>query len=79
MKRALLFLLFVFVTVSVSCASYDPPPKVEIIDLQQGVLADSRAPLLLYFGMPVDPETLTVRVALNETDPEGNLFCVCPL
>ena len=74
MKRALLLFLFVFVTVGVSCASYDPPPKVEIIDLQQGVLADSRAPLLLYFGMPVDPETLTVRVALNETDPEGNLF-----
>jgi hypothetical protein len=74
MKRALLLFLFLFVTVAVACEGYDPPPKVEIIDLQQGVLADSRAPIVLYFGMPVDPETLTVRVAINETDPEGNLF-----
>lgn len=76
LKRLLLLIVLgvVFVSTAMACDSYDPPPKVEIIDLQQGVLQDSRAPLVLFFGMPVDPETLTVRVALNETDPEGNLF-----
>lgn len=71
---SLLVLLVPFVASAMACESYDPPPKVEIVDLQQGVLSDSRAPLLLSFGMPIDPDTLTVRVALNETDPEGNLF-----
>lgn len=76
LKRALLPVLVfvVFVATAMACESYDPPPKAEIIGLQQGVLSDSRAPLVVSFGMPVDLDTLTVRVALNETDPEGNLF-----
>lgn len=75
-KRALLlfFAVLAFVAIATACDSYDPPPKAEIIGLQQGVLQDSRAPLVLFFGMPVEPDTLTVRVALNETDPEGNLL-----
>lgn len=76
LKRLLLLLLLVgvYVATATACDSYEPPPKAEIVDLQQGVLSDSRAPIVIAFGMPVDPETLTVRVALNETDPEGNLF-----
>lgn len=77
MMKRLLLLFVVLVPViasAMACDSYDPPPKAEIIGLQQGVLSDSRAPLVLFFGMPVDPDTLTVRLALNETDPEGNLF-----
>ena len=61
-RLLLLFVVLVpFIASAMACESYDPPPKVEIIDLQQGVLQDSRAPLVLFFGMPVDPETLTVR------------------
>jgi hypothetical protein len=77
MLKRLLFLvlvLFVVTATAMSCASYEPPPKAEIIGLQQGVLSDSRAPLVVHFGMPVELETLTARVVLNETDPEGNLF-----
>jgi hypothetical protein len=74
LKRALLLFLFAFVTAAVACESYDPPPRAQIIGLSQGVLEDSRAPLVISFGMPVDPDTLTVKVAFNDTDPEGNLF-----
>jgi hypothetical protein len=74
MKRALLLFLVLFVTTAVACESYDPPPRAQIVGLQQGVLEDSRAPLVVSFGMPVDPNTLTVKVAINDTDPEGNLF-----
>lgn len=56
------------------CERYEPPPLVMVDGLTQGVLSDSRAPLVLRFGMPVVPETLSVKVALEGTDVEGNLF-----
>ena len=68
------FVVYVLTATATACHSYEPPPKAEIVGLEQGVLSDSRAPITVSFGMPVDPETLTVSVALNETDPEGNLF-----
>lgn len=74
MKRALFFLLVLVVTLAVACESYDPPPKAEILGLESGVLQDSRAPLVVFLGKPVDPDTLSVKVAIFETDPEGNLF-----
>src|SRR5690606_32344637 len=46
----------------------------EIVGLESGVLSDSRAPLVISFGMPVDPDTLFVKVVIADSDPEGNLF-----
>lgn len=56
-----------------ACDKYDPPPTVKIEGLQGGVLYDSKAPLLLSFGQPVDLSTLKVRLAFYDADLEGNL------
>ena len=74
LKRALLLSFVLFVAFAAACSSYEPPPTAEILGLEQGVLSDSRAPLVITFGMPVDIDSLTARVALNETDTEGNLL-----
>ena len=67
-------LLLIALLAAIACESYEPPPRVAIEGLKDGVLEDSRAPLILDFGMPIDPDTLVVKVALEETDVEGNLF-----
>jgi hypothetical protein len=73
MKRFSL-LLSIALFAGIACQSYRPPPRASIEGLQSGVLTDSRAPLVLDFGMPVDPATLSVKVALEQTDVEGNLY-----
>lgn len=73
MNRAALLSSFAL-ALAFACQSYEPPPRVAIEGLESGVLSDSRAPILLDFGMPLDPATLSVKVAVEQTDVEGNLF-----
>jgi hypothetical protein len=57
-----------------ACAGrYDAPPKVEIQGLQDGVLSDVSAPLVLRFSKRVKPETLKIEIVKLELDLEGNL------
>jgi hypothetical protein len=78
MKR--LSLLFVLLTAialvlvtAASCEDYEPPPRPTIVGLQSGTLDDPRAPVVIDFGMPIDPDTLFVKIVLANTDAEGNL------
>lgn len=59
--------------VSSSCEIYHPPPTVSIVGLESGVLYDSKAPLRLDFGMPVDPATVRMKIATLTTNLEGEL------
>jgi hypothetical protein len=56
-----------------SCETYEPPPVPTIEGLASGVLRDSRAPLVVDFGTPIDLATLAIAVAFLEVDAEGNL------
>jgi hypothetical protein len=56
-----------------ACEKYEPPPTVTIEGAKGGVLYDSKAPLLLSFGQPIDPSTLRMRVAFYDADLEGDL------
>jgi hypothetical protein len=58
----------------VACERYSPPPEPSIVGLSQGTLADSRAPIVVDFGKPIDPATLKITLAFNDTDREGNLL-----
>jgi hypothetical protein len=55
------------------CGHYDAPPSATLVGLEEGLLPDSAAPLLLQFSEPVDKSTARVRVAAFITDGEGNL------
>lgn len=57
-----------------ACERYSAPPQPMIVGLSQGTLTDSRAPLVVDFGKPIDAATLKITLAFNETDLEGNLF-----
>lgn len=71
--RALFFFLVLLSALAASCERYEPPPRASIEGLSSGVLADPRAPLVIDLGMPVDPATLFVKVALFETNADGDL------
>ena len=69
-----LFAATAVATVAPACDRYEPPPTPSIDGLQNGLLYDSKAPLQLSFGQPIDVSTLSLKVAAYETDIEGNLF-----
>lgn len=72
-----LFLLVLVVAIAAagaSCERYEAPPRPVVEGLSSGVLTDPRAPIVIDFGTPVDESTLFVKVALAETDAEGNLY-----
>src|SRR5690348_12031810 len=74
--RILLVLLLAAFATSASlpaCDKYEPPPTPKIEGLQGGVLYDSKAPLLVTFGQPIDPSTLRLRLAFYDADLEGDL------
>jgi hypothetical protein len=76
MKLAFYFALRLAIgPISASCEEYEPPPGASLEGLSSGALdlADPRGPLVVDFGMPIDPSTLFVKVALFEPDAEGNL------
>jgi len=56
-----------------ACERYEPPPTVTIEGLQGGLLFDSKAPLVLSFGQPIDLATLNLKVATLEANLEGEL------
>jgi len=73
-SSALLFAgALVIFAIAGACEEYEPPPKPVLQGLESGVLTDPRAPLILDFGTAIDPNTLVVKVALLDTDTEGNL------
>lgn len=66
--------LFAALVGAPACERYEPPPEPAIVGLKSGVLTDPRAPLVLSFGTPIDPATLSLQIAFLETDVEGNLY-----
>lgn len=56
-----------------ACERYEPPPTVTIGGLEGGLLFDSKAPLFLDFGQPIDLATLNLKVATFDTNLEGEL------
>jgi hypothetical protein len=68
-----LFLGGVLAVGAPACERYEPPPTVTVDGLQGGLLFDSKAPLTLSFGQPIDLATLNLKVATFETNLEGDL------
>ncbi|MFO0613745.1 MAG: hypothetical protein U0414_14220 [Polyangiaceae bacterium] len=60
------------VTTMPAC-EYDSPPRPSLDGLVEGVLPDPRAPIVLVFSEPVDPNSVSVKIAPFEVDAEGNL------
>lgn len=73
MRRHLPALLAVALGAFVACEGYEAPPEPVLAGASTGVLDDPRAPIVVSFGTPIDPATLKLAIALDETDIEGNL------
>jgi hypothetical protein len=76
MKPSRLLLVFsplLFGALVASCEDYAPPPKPLLVGLGSALLSDPRAPLVLDFGVPIDPSTLSVKLALFDRAVEGEL------
>jgi hypothetical protein len=56
-----------------ACERYELPPQIDVEGLVGGQLTDSRAPLVIDFGMPIVPETFRFKVAIADTNLEGDL------
>ncbi|MBX3209456.1 MAG: hypothetical protein KF764_30765 [Labilithrix sp.] len=63
----------VLIAAAASCERYEAPPRPTIEGLTSGILDDPRAPVVIDFGTPIDPDTLFVKIALFEPDVEGAL------
>jgi hypothetical protein len=55
------------------CQKYDAPPAPAIEGLKDGRLTDPKAPLVVSFGEPIDPDTLVLKLVYLDLDIEGNL------
>jgi hypothetical protein len=60
------------------CELYHAPPAATLVGLQNGLLSDPDAALIVTFDRPVDPTTLHVKIARYKTDVEGNLYDEIP-
>ncbi len=56
-----------------ACEKYVAPPEVSVQGAKDGVLTDSKAPLVLSFSKPIRPETLDIKILPLDLDIEGNL------
>lgn len=73
MRRLASLLSVLALAAAVACEGYEAPPEPFIVGAATGVVDDSRAPLVIGFGTAIDPATLKLTIALDETDIEGNL------
>ncbi|MBX3185541.1 MAG: hypothetical protein KF819_00945 [Labilithrix sp.] len=78
MKSSPRLLLVIFIgalvaTIAAACERYEPPPTPVIEGLSAGLLYDSKAPLVIDFGQPIDPATLKMKVAAYTPNLEGDL------
>ena len=58
---------------SLGCEKYVGAPRASIEGIEQGTLADPKAPLRILFDRAIDPATLKLKVVRLVTDPEGLL------
>jgi hypothetical protein len=73
-RLALLVLLLVALVVAApSCQTYVAPPVATIVGLDNGVLGDPSAPLVIQFSKPIDPSTLKLQVIKFDPNSEGQL------
>jgi hypothetical protein len=70
---AVALLLAPVASTQTGCDTYYAPPSVDIDGLEQGVLHDPGAPIVLDFGKPIQPDTLRFEIIKYEADDLGNL------
>ena len=74
MKRSLLCIPLLVVLGGTACETFNAPPEPVIVGLDQGILGDdSKKPLVIDFGEPVQESSVKVRVVPFVADGEGNL------
>ncbi len=68
-----LFCSLVVIATQAGCDTYYAPPSIDIDGLEQGVLHDPGAPIVLDFGKPIQPDTLKLSIVRYDADDVGNL------
>jgi hypothetical protein len=69
-KRALFALSIALLP---ACQEYHGPPEASLAGATNGLLPDTKAPIVVLFSKPVDPPTLKLAIAPYVVDDEGNL------
>lgn len=73
MRAAALLLPLLSLPLAASCQRYVAPPVATIAGLDDGVLTDPSAPLVIDFSKPIDPSTLSIEVIRFDPNAEGQL------
>jgi hypothetical protein len=68
-----LALLAIAAMVPPACQTYVAPPVASIVGLDNGVLMDPSAPLVIEFSKAIDPSTLKLQVIKFDPDSDGQL------
>ncbi|MEO8877317.1 MAG: hypothetical protein ABI461_17110 [Polyangiaceae bacterium] len=70
---AILSLVLAAVATSAACGKFTSPPIASISGLNQGVLSDPAAPVVLKFSKPIDFSSLKIKIVKFEPNAEGQL------
>jgi hypothetical protein len=73
-KLGLLLLLALLAIAGSSCVPYDSPPRATIVGLNNGLLTDPQAPIVVQFHEAILLDTLSIKILVKETDAEGRLY-----
>ncbi len=74
MKRSIITLVALLAALSQGCTKFDAPPQVTVAQLEDGILPDPQAPVVLQFAEPVVAGSLVVKIVKVDTDDEGELL-----
>ena len=72
-KQTTLALITALLTVLWTGCTYEPPPEVSLVQVQDGVFRLGED-IVMEFSVPVDPETLGIRIFPGDVDIEGLLI-----
>lgn len=67
-------LALVLVAALTGCTVYDSPPRPGLVGLEDGILPNPSAPVVLAFHESIVEETLSLRIVRFDTDIEGELL-----
>lgn len=60
-------------TLGAACERYEPPPTPQLVGLAGNVLPDSKQPVVVRFGKPIEVASLRIKIAYFDTNLEGEL------
>ena len=68
-----LLLLAIALAATTGCTLYDSPPKATIVGVENGIIADPTAPIVIRFHEPIDPASFSMKIVVKDTKEDQTM------